>query len=234
VSQGQLHHPSRSALRRPPLQQGTLAQVSGRHAHPSQDENPARTRSAVASLVHCAAGGDHKAWDALVHRFAPMVGVIVGGHRLNPATAEGVFEITWLRLLQHLDDIDEPGRVGVWLAVTARRESLRARRLVLAQTVERSVDQQSALPAPHDQHAAPGAVPGLRVSAAACHPPDQHAAGLEAVAGRVVGGSRLDPDGRAIPVDGHRPHQARPWLPPRWPCVTLSDGRRVSGYYHPR
>jgi hypothetical protein len=78
-------------------------------------------------LVEAAAGGDHKAWDALIDRFAPMVWLIAGGHQLDTARAVGVFEMTWLRLLQHLEEVDEPGRIGVWLAITARREALRVR-----------------------------------------------------------------------------------------------------------
>jgi RNA polymerase sigma factor (sigma-70 family) len=80
-------------------------------------------------MVVAAADGDQTAWDALVDRFAPMVWGIARGHRLSAADAAEVFQTTWLRLLEHLDRMDEPERVGAWLAITARRESLRARRM---------------------------------------------------------------------------------------------------------
>jgi RNA polymerase sigma factor (sigma-70 family) len=36
-----------------------------------------------------------------------------------------VAQTTWLRLVEHLDRIREPDKLGAWLATTARRESLR-------------------------------------------------------------------------------------------------------------
>jgi DNA-directed RNA polymerase specialized sigma24 family protein len=36
-----------------------------------------------------------------------------------------VAQTTWLRLVENLDRIREPDRLGAWLATTARRESLR-------------------------------------------------------------------------------------------------------------
>ncbi len=46
-----------------------------------------------------------------------------------------MFQTTWLRLAEHLSRIQNPDRVGAWLATTARHESLRvargAARLVL-------------------------------------------------------------------------------------------------------
>ena len=93
---------------------------------------PVRDRldgSVVAQLLSSAAHGDHSAWNALVERFAPTVWAIARGHRLNSADAADVFQTTWLRLLEHLDRIEHPERVGAWLATTARRESLRVIRL---------------------------------------------------------------------------------------------------------
>jgi RNA polymerase sigma factor (sigma-70 family) len=37
-------------------------------------------------------------------------------------------QATWLKLIEHLDDLNEPARVGAWLATTARRECLRVLR----------------------------------------------------------------------------------------------------------
>ncbi len=86
-------------------------------------------RSDVASLVQAAAGGDQRAWNALVDRFASTVWAIARGHRLNSADAADVFQTTWMRLFEHLDRIEQPERVGGWLATTARRECLRLLRL---------------------------------------------------------------------------------------------------------
>jgi RNA polymerase sigma factor (sigma-70 family) len=89
----------------------------------------ATDRGAVAFLVLSAAEGDHKAWDALVDRFASSVWAIARGHRLSSADAADVFQATWLRLLDNLHRIDHPEQVGAWLAATACAECLRMLRL---------------------------------------------------------------------------------------------------------
>jgi RNA polymerase sigma factor (sigma-70 family) len=83
----------------------------------------------VAGLVERAAVGEQDAWDALVERFGALVWAVAGGHRLGPADTAEVAQTTWLRLLENLDRIREPARLGGWLATTARRESLRVLRL---------------------------------------------------------------------------------------------------------
>jgi RNA polymerase sigma factor (sigma-70 family) len=83
----------------------------------------------VALLVEAAAIGDQDAWNALVERFASTVWAIARGYRLNSADAADVFQTTWLRLLEHLDRIEQPERVGAWLGTTARRECLRVLRI---------------------------------------------------------------------------------------------------------
>jgi RNA polymerase sigma factor (sigma-70 family) len=83
----------------------------------------------VAVLVKGAASGDQQAWNDLVDRYAPTVWAVARGHRLNAADAADVTQTTWLRLLEHLHRIEQPERVGAWLATTARRESLRVLRL---------------------------------------------------------------------------------------------------------
>ena len=89
----------------------------------------ARDYEEIAKLVEAAAGGDSGAWDRLVDRFASTVWAIARAHRLNSADAADVSQTTWLRLVENLDRIQQPERVGAWLATTARRESLRILRL---------------------------------------------------------------------------------------------------------
>jgi RNA polymerase sigma factor (sigma-70 family) len=84
----------------------------------------------TALLVEAARTGDQDAWNALVERFAPIVWATARRHRLNSQDAADVFQTTWLRLLEHLDRIEQPERVAGWLATTARRECLRILRLV--------------------------------------------------------------------------------------------------------
>jgi RNA polymerase sigma factor (sigma-70 family) len=82
-----------------------------------------------AALVRRAAGGDSRAWDHLVERFGGLVWSIARAHRLSDADAADVSQTTWLRLVEHLDRIRQPERVGAWIAATARNECLRVLRL---------------------------------------------------------------------------------------------------------
>lgn len=89
-----------------------------------------RDRNAVVGeLVRGAARGDTQAWNELVKRFTPMVQSIARSHRLAAADVADIVQTTWLKLVEHLDRIESPERVGAWLATTARRESLRLARL---------------------------------------------------------------------------------------------------------
>ena len=109
---------------------------SSRPLHPRRaPHHDSIDRSAVAFLVRAAAGGDQKAWNQIVERFASTVWAIARGHRLNAADAADVFQTTWLRLFEHLDRIEQPERVGAWLATTARRECLRLLRMSGRQVV---------------------------------------------------------------------------------------------------
>ena len=76
-------------------------------------------------LLAGARGGDTGAWDALVARHAGRVWAVARAYRLSRTDAEDASQVTWLRLVTHLDTIREPDRVGAWLATTARNECLR-------------------------------------------------------------------------------------------------------------
>jgi len=82
----------------------------------------------VAALVRAAAAGDERAWSALVDRFSKLVWAIARTHRLGADDAAEVSQTTWLRLAEHIDRLQDPSKVGGWLATTARHESLRVLR----------------------------------------------------------------------------------------------------------
>ena len=89
----------------------------------------------VALLVRHAAEGDRWAWERLVHQYAQLIEAITREFRLTESDAADVAQTTWLRLLENIDHLAHPDRVGSWLAATARNECLRAlaarKRLVL-------------------------------------------------------------------------------------------------------
>lgn len=79
----------------------------------------------AAQLVHAAAKGDQAAWDALVDRYTGLCWSIARSHRLSPADAADAVQTAWLRLVERLDTLRDPERVGAWLATTTRNECLR-------------------------------------------------------------------------------------------------------------
>jgi RNA polymerase sigma factor (sigma-70 family) len=87
-----------------------------------------RDMAEVEDLVRAAAEGDRDAWDALVDRFNGLVWSVARSHRLSTVDASDVVQTTWLRLVENLGRLQDPERVGAWLATTARRECLRTLR----------------------------------------------------------------------------------------------------------
>lgn len=86
-------------------------------------------------LLDAARSGVQDAWEALVGRHAGRVWAVARAHGLAHADASDVFQVTWLRLLTHLDRIRDADKVGAWLATTARHESLRVIRSQARQVV---------------------------------------------------------------------------------------------------
>jgi RNA polymerase sigma factor (sigma-70 family) len=86
-------------------------------------------------LVAAASAGDRRAWEDLVSAYSGLAWAIIRNHRLSPGDAADVSQTAWLRLVENLTRIQDPSRVGAWLATTTRRECLRvigqSRRIVL-------------------------------------------------------------------------------------------------------
>jgi RNA polymerase sigma factor (sigma-70 family) len=83
----------------------------------------------VAALVRGAATDDEQCWASLVDRFSGLVWSIARSFTLGDADAADVSQTVWLRLAENLNRIEQPERVGAWLATTTRRESMRVKRL---------------------------------------------------------------------------------------------------------
>jgi RNA polymerase sigma factor (sigma-70 family) len=114
----------------------------------------------IALLVRLAARGDKQAWERLVDQYSKLIWSITAEYRLVESDAADVAQTTWLRLLEHIDRIQYPDRVGSWLAATARNECLRClaarKRMVLGHDTN---DLEEA-------HAAPGGEVDERLLAA--------------------------------------------------------------------
>lgn len=79
----------------------------------------------VAEMVRCAASGDAAAWDRLMDQYGRLLWAITRDFSLTESDASDVVQTTWLRLVEHIDRLEHPERVGAWLATTARNECLR-------------------------------------------------------------------------------------------------------------
>ena len=90
----------------------------------------------LAQVVFEARAGSSEAWNTLILRFGGLVAAIARRCRLNDADVAEVSQTTWLRLVENIDRIHQPERLGAWLATTSRRESLRiaTRRAVVSDT----------------------------------------------------------------------------------------------------
>jgi RNA polymerase sigma factor (sigma-70 family) len=87
-------------------------------------------------LVKRAAAGDTRAWERLVDKYGRLIWSVTREFRLVESDAADVFQTTWMRLIEHINRIEHPDRIGSWLAATARNECLRClashKRVVLA------------------------------------------------------------------------------------------------------
>jgi RNA polymerase sigma factor (sigma-70 family) len=107
------------------------------------------------AALAAAARGDQSAWESIVAAYSGLVWSVARGYRLDPAAAADVFQGTWLRLVEHLDDIRDGERLGGWLATTARREALgllrRARRDLPVNNIGEIADTPQQISAPADE-----------------------------------------------------------------------------------
>ncbi|MDQ6614565.1 MAG: sigma-70 family RNA polymerase sigma factor [Actinomycetota bacterium] len=82
-------------------------------------------RRVVTTLVTAAAMGDNRATEALIERFSGLVWSIAWSYHLSGADAADVSQVVWLRLVENIRRIRQPGSVGAWLASVTRHECLR-------------------------------------------------------------------------------------------------------------
>jgi RNA polymerase sigma factor (sigma-70 family) len=124
----------------------TVATVTGPERDGRHDAGANEQGGRVAMLVRAAASGDQDAWEGLVAEFSALVLKVARAHRLSEADVADVAQTTWLRLIEHLDRIHDPERIGAWLATTAWRESAR----VLSRARQQIVTDQVPEPGTED------------------------------------------------------------------------------------
>ena len=92
------------------------------HVPTRNDVDQACDDPLVTHLVTSARGGDGRAWDALVERYAPLIWSICRRYRLSRDDADDVGQSVWMCLVDQLDKIRDPAALPGWLATTTRRE----------------------------------------------------------------------------------------------------------------
>jgi len=80
------------------------------------------------ALVLACRHGDAAAWETLIARYQRLVFSIPRRAGLDAELSAEVFQQVFTSLLEQLDQIEQPMRIGAWLATTARREAHRVRR----------------------------------------------------------------------------------------------------------
>jgi RNA polymerase sigma factor (sigma-70 family) len=78
-----------------------------------------------AELVGRIRNGDGSAWRELVDHYEPLLRRLARQYRLSGQDMDDAIQLTWLRCLEHIDQITHADRLRGWLATVCRRESLR-------------------------------------------------------------------------------------------------------------
>jgi len=66
--------------------------------------------------------GDTAAWITLTDQYTNLLWSITRSLRMSDSDAADAVQTAWLRLVENLDSIRDPDRIGSWLATTVRRE----------------------------------------------------------------------------------------------------------------
>ena len=82
-------------------------------------------RVELSSLARAAAAGHEPAWNELVRRLDSVLRGVARRYRLASADVDDVVQTTWLRAIDHVGRLQDPGAIAGWLVVTTRREAMR-------------------------------------------------------------------------------------------------------------
>ncbi|MFD9789403.1 RNA polymerase sigma factor [Streptomyces sp. NPDC059070] len=90
----------------------------------AQADAPEEESADPGRLIDRCRAGDGGAWEQLIHVYSPVVWTVARSHGLKQADCEDVYQLTWQRLVEHIDTLKQPGRVAAWLVTVAKRESI--------------------------------------------------------------------------------------------------------------
>jgi len=125
-----------------------------RHGRPSDADRTTGTGmdslsdAETGELVSRARAGDAEAWEKLTDRYTGLLWSLGRGMRLSHTDTADAIQTTWLRLVEHLDNLRNPEGIGSWLVTTMRRECLGAMRRSARTTTADGLDD---IPAAGDE-----------------------------------------------------------------------------------
>jgi RNA polymerase sigma factor (sigma-70 family) len=82
-------------------------------------------RDELSDLTRAAAAGSEEAWTDLVTRLDAVLHTVARRYRLGAADVDDVVQTAWLRALEHVERLNDPGAIAGWLVTTTRREAMR-------------------------------------------------------------------------------------------------------------
>jgi RNA polymerase sigma factor (sigma-70 family) len=82
-------------------------------------------RNDLSDLTRAAAAGSEEAWTDLVTRLDSVLHGVARRYRLGAADVDDVVQTAWLRALDHVERLNDPGAIAGWLVTTTRREAMR-------------------------------------------------------------------------------------------------------------
>jgi RNA polymerase sigma factor (sigma-70 family) len=78
-----------------------------------------------AEIVSRIRKGDAAAWRDLVGQYEPLLRWVARQYRQSAEDVDDAVQVTWLRCLEHIDQLIDADRLGAWLTTICRRESIR-------------------------------------------------------------------------------------------------------------
>lgn len=80
------------------------------------------------ALIAACREGSEAAWRVLVGRYERLVYTVPLRYGFGRSESDDVFQVVWMTLLKHLDNLEQPDRLSAWLVTTAKRECWQRRR----------------------------------------------------------------------------------------------------------
>ena len=79
----------------------------------------------AAELVAGIRAGDESAWRAMTGQYEPLLRWLARRCGLSAEDAGDAVQLTWLRCVEHIDQLTDAGKLNTWLVTICRRECIR-------------------------------------------------------------------------------------------------------------